>query len=629
MKLYFAVDEKTFDKIKYNFGHCVTFNIVEPLTGDDNFAIGKICSIKYDTITGTKVVICIEDNNTADRLYLFNNGIANCFKDDYKFTIGLSDYEEGAEYCYETATELAEKERSKMKTYYFFVKKCLVEDYIHITNKVFGNLSIIAYNWAGNAVATYFPISVVSDCSCDSYNTYKIDYLEENLHVSKNCVGAYELQIYKSLNDAPKDYIKIWLFESYEELDKYIKKVLNEYRQKRMDYIDALTYSYPRRVSFDPVNDRPVLYNQREVDATFSLWKMNITPGIHSVIKDIKVNGPATIVFWDNETKTIVKCQSADEFDIEKGIIMALCKGYQGNAKHWTDLFDIPYADEIDVEKTIGLAYIRRLKGADKNWYYNYILKWVYKIKGYKFEDEVAALKAHGYSDERIMKCLNTTKGKVREALGQGLVYKKEQKIPAVAKSNDKFIDSIKFPSGDEYKFAVNKEETKKVLKDIIQEDSLSEKVIKMFNDGTKIAKIAKSLGISEYFVKKALDEATKPKANPKKVDKILKKAKKEKTPHKKHVLRTEIEFPDYLEKEECEKILAATKLKYASNPRVNCMSELQKFFIRECKIYKIRQLYGKNGYSMYEIAQIIGTTAAGVQKMYNAHKEEIESQGE
>ena len=80
------------------------------------------------------------------------------------------------------------------------------------------------------------------------------------------------------------------------------------------------------------------------------------------------------------------------------------------------------------------------------------------------------------------------------------------------------------------------------------------------------------------------------------------------------------------MKKEECEKILAATKLKYADNPRVNCMSELQKFFIRECKIYKIRQLYGKNGYSMYEIAQIIGTTAAGVQKMYNAHKEEIES---
>lgn len=143
-----------------------------------------------------------------------------------------------------------------------------------------------------------------------------------------------------------------------------------------------------------------------------------------------------------------------------------------------------------------------------------------------------------------------------------------------------------------------------------------------MFNSGIKISKIAKELNITEYFVKKALDEITKPKANPKKAERILNKAVKEKKTHKTHVIHTEIEFPNYLEKEECEKILEETKVKYADRSKINCMSELQKYFDRECKHYKIEQLYG-NGYSMYEIGRIIGVNAAAVQRMHNADSKE------
>lgn len=43
-------------------------------------------------------------------------------------------------------------------------------------------------------------------------------------------------------------------------------------------------------------------------------------------IEKVIVNDPATIIFWDDGTKTVVKCDSEDEFDKEKGILYAALK---------------------------------------------------------------------------------------------------------------------------------------------------------------------------------------------------------------------------------------------------------------------------------------------------------------
>jgi hypothetical protein len=51
-------------------------------------------------------------------------------------------------------------------------------------------------------------------------------------------------------------------------------------------------------------------------------------------IKDVIFNDPATIVLWDDGTKTVVKAQGDDIFDPEKGLAMAITKkafGNQGN----------------------------------------------------------------------------------------------------------------------------------------------------------------------------------------------------------------------------------------------------------------------------------------------------------
>lgn len=48
-------------------------------------------------------------------------------------------------------------------------------------------------------------------------------------------------------------------------------------------------------------------------------------------IKNVIFNDPATVVFWQDGTKTVVKCQDGDEFDPEKGLAMAITKKVYGN----------------------------------------------------------------------------------------------------------------------------------------------------------------------------------------------------------------------------------------------------------------------------------------------------------
>ena len=47
-------------------------------------------------------------------------------------------------------------------------------------------------------------------------------------------------------------------------------------------------------------------------------------------IKKVIFHNPATIVFWDDNTKTVVKAQEGDGWDSEKGLAMAIVKKTMG-----------------------------------------------------------------------------------------------------------------------------------------------------------------------------------------------------------------------------------------------------------------------------------------------------------
>lgn len=73
-------------------------------------------------------------------------------------------------------------------------------------------------------------------------------------------------------------------------------------------------------------------------------------------VREIRYNGPATIVFWEDNTKTVVKVQPGELcYDPDKAFAMAVCKKLFGNKfnRHLTEAqkaFKKCYEEECEKE---------------------------------------------------------------------------------------------------------------------------------------------------------------------------------------------------------------------------------------------------------------------------------------
>lgn len=316
-----------------------------------------------------------------------------------------------------------------------------------------------------------------------------------------------------------------------------------------------------------------------------------------SFVKNVKFNGPATIIFWSDETKTVVKCKD-ENYDAEKGLAMALAKGYtEKNARllmrniHifnkgievvWANgtTTEMPWKDEThDIEKHIALAKIKKygalVRGVkNTNWYDQF--KELYKQYAPSKHDRIL-----DKLTKRIQEILEPEKPIVSPGVGK-LVYNT--------------IDEIN-----------------------------SNYIIEMFNAGASIKRISKETGLTEYFVKKFIDAATNPDVSKNKAARILNKAAKaaakEKKPSGGHREKTIITCPKYLDEETGKRILEETKVKYAGRYKYD--SDLNMYYIRECKLEYIKTHYN-NGYSAYDIAKILGVSASGVMRIWNEYQRSI-----
>lgn len=102
--------------------------------------------------------------------------------------------------------------------------------------------------------------------------------------------------------------------------------------------IEIDTFAFERRNNMPPKTDYSgyfaVADNMHKPPESIADMMSKFFTGPSIRIKQVMFNGPATIVYWSDDTKTIVKCMEDEEFDPEKGLAMAICKRLYGGDFH-------------------------------------------------------------------------------------------------------------------------------------------------------------------------------------------------------------------------------------------------------------------------------------------------------
>ena len=79
--------------------------------------------------------------------------------------------------------------------------------------------------------------------------------------------------------------------------------------------------------------------SERGIDSYKLCDKIQNMKGDPRMIQRVIFNPPATIVFWRDGSKTVVKCGENDIFDPEKGLAMAISKRAFGDNRDYYEVF--------------------------------------------------------------------------------------------------------------------------------------------------------------------------------------------------------------------------------------------------------------------------------------------------
>lgn len=125
---------------------------------------------------------------------------------------------------------------------------------------------------------------------------------------------------------------EVWHDDSYSKLP----------RSYRRDNIDALLY-------FIKGSNKSPSANKEADERSYYMHY-----DIRRHIKKVKFNPPATIVFWTDNTKTVVKCKGED-YDPEKGLAMCISKKVLGDKGNYYEVFKkwLPKEDDSDVVQKV------------------------------------------------------------------------------------------------------------------------------------------------------------------------------------------------------------------------------------------------------------------------------------
>lgn len=87
---------------------------------------------------------------------------------------------------------------------------------------------------------------------------------------------------------------------------------------------------------YDEISDmiQTIIDKNKHVDAD-----IHIDPTyINKAIKRVILSNPATIILWNDGTKTVTKCCDGDVYDPETGMVMCIMKHLFGDTNRWRNI---------------------------------------------------------------------------------------------------------------------------------------------------------------------------------------------------------------------------------------------------------------------------------------------------
>ena len=209
----------------------------------------------------------------------------------------------------------------------------------------------------------------------DSYNTAAevCKFIQNSLRVH-GCVSLGDILYIAGYPHTTYTYDNI-LF--YQELEELKMSTMPDYVDKTKPYTlvipsDRYTMMFNCINKIDSAARAGILNAADKTKRDGTVARATLIPKSTNYlpeIKNVKFNGPATVVFWEDGTKTIVKCQDGDDYSEEVGLAMCIVKKAFGNTSKYNDIFKKwcpSYNAETDDDEYFSEAYKQ---------FRNYVLK--------------------------------------------------------------------------------------------------------------------------------------------------------------------------------------------------------------------------------------------------------------
>ena len=192
---------------------------------------------------------------------------------------------------------------------------------------------VIDINWETETI-TYYASMPYTDVVLIPYNVFGICDEPDKYQILSIDTRAHKYTLFNS--EYHTDWIRNmfrWMGECYMSNEEDVQKI-NESKTNEEETTMSTTNGTNKQ-------DRIKVINQVEVSSHIVNDSLVVEEiDMLHLIDHVILNAPATIVFWKDGTKTVVKCKEDDVYDPEKGIAMAFTKKVLGNNYNYINKFN-------------------------------------------------------------------------------------------------------------------------------------------------------------------------------------------------------------------------------------------------------------------------------------------------